>query len=98
MKSRQGAVVLDILITLVVFVALVLIIRSHVPGGTAMVVLAFSMFTSSCVTAVFWLAMQMFKSVLKHQREKPDIDKDGALHNSSEEVRSRRALMSTGRS
>ena len=72
MKSRNGVVVVDLLITLVVFIALVFILRSHVPGHTPTVVLAVSMFTASCVTAVFWLAMQMFKSVLAHQREKKD--------------------------
>jgi len=69
MESQQGMVTLDLLITLVVFVALIFVFKPHVPGYSPMLVLAISAFTSSCVTAVFWLAMQMFKAVLKHQRE-----------------------------
>jgi predicted exporter len=76
MKSRQGAIAVDLLITLVVFVAMVFVLRSHVPSETPMVILAVSAFTSACVTAVFWLAMQMFKAVLSHQREKTDGDED----------------------
>jgi len=74
-KSRQGAIAIDLLITLVVFVALLFVFRSHVPGYSPMIVLAFSAFTSACVTALFWMAMQMFKAVLSHQREKADEDK-----------------------
>jgi len=74
MKSRQGAVAIDLLITLVVFIGMVYVLRSHVPSETPVVVLAVSAFTSACVTALFWLAMQMFKSVLSHQREKTDED------------------------
>ena len=74
MKSRQGAIAVDLLITLVVFVAMVFVFKSHVPSETPMVVLAVAAFTSACFTALFWLAMQMFKAVLTHQREKTDAE------------------------
>jgi membrane glycosyltransferase len=74
MKSRQGMIALDLLITLVVFVAMIFVLRSHVPSETPAIVLAVSAFTSACLTALFWLAMQMFKAVFSHQREKTDED------------------------
>ena len=67
-------IALDLLITLVVFVAMIFVLRSHVPSETPAIVLAVSAFTSACFTALFWLAMQMFKAVLSHQREKTDKD------------------------
>ena len=72
--SRQGMIALDLLITLIVFVAMIFVLRSHVPSETPAVVLVVSVFTSSCITALFWLAMQMFKAVFSHQREKTDGD------------------------
>jgi uncharacterized YccA/Bax inhibitor family protein len=69
-------IALDLLITLVVFVAMIFVFRSHVPSETPAVVLAVSAFTSACLTALFWLALQMFKAVFSHQREKTDGDED----------------------
>lgn len=69
-RSKGGFVVLDLLLTLVVFVGMVFVLRSHVPSENPVTILAASIFTSSCFTAVFWLAWQMFKVVLAHQREK----------------------------
>jgi len=67
-------IALDLLITLVVFVAMIFVLRSHVPSETPAIVLIVSAFTSSCITALFWLAMQMLKAVLVHQREKTNED------------------------
>ena len=69
-------IALDLLITLVVFVAMIFVLRSHVPSETPAIVLVVSAFTSACITALFWLAMQMFKAVFSHQREKTDRDGD----------------------
>lgn len=71
-RPKGGYVVLDLLLTLVVFVGMVFVLRSHVPSDNPGTILAASIFTSSCFTAVFWLAWQMFKVVLAHQREQSD--------------------------
>ena len=70
--SRRGFIVLDLLITLAVFVFMVFVMKSHVPSENPGIILVVAMFTASCFTAVFWLALQMFKVVLAHQRDKSD--------------------------
>jgi len=68
-RSNQGFIIIDLLITLIVFVGMVFVLRSHVPSENPGIILAVAIFASSCSTGVFWLAMQMFKAVLAHQRE-----------------------------
>lgn len=71
-RSNKGFIVIDLLLVLIVFVGMTFVLRSHVPSENPGTVLAVAMFTSSCFTAVFWLALQMFKAVLAHQREDSD--------------------------
>ena len=71
-RSKDGFIVLDLLITLAVFVFMVFVMKSHVPSENPGIIVVVPMFTASCFTAVFWLALQMFKAVLAHQRDKSD--------------------------
>jgi len=68
-RSNQGFIIVDLLLMLIVFVGMVFVLRSHVPSENPGIILAAAIFTSSCFTGVFWLALQMFKVVLAHQRE-----------------------------
>lgn len=71
-RSNKGFVVIDLLLVLIVFIGMTFVMRSHVPSENPGTILAVAMFTSSCFTGVFWLALQMFKVVLAHQREDND--------------------------
>ena len=71
-RSNKGFVVIDLLLVLIVFIGMTFVMRPHVPSENPGTILAVAMFTSSCFTAVFWLALQMFKVVLAHQREDSD--------------------------
>jgi len=44
------------------------ILRSHVPSYDPRVVAAWSALTALCMSGVFWLALQMFRVVLRAQR------------------------------
>ncbi|HTJ77824.1 MAG TPA: hypothetical protein VL357_02410 [Rariglobus sp.] len=42
--------------------------RSHVPSDDIKVVIGWSALTATCMSGVFWLALQMFRVVLRAQR------------------------------
>jgi hypothetical protein len=43
------------------------ILRDHVPSEDIKVVVAWAGLTATCMTGVFWLALQMFRTVLRAQ-------------------------------
>jgi hypothetical protein len=43
------------------------ILREHVPSQDIKVVVAWAGLTATCMTGVFWLALQMFRTVLRAQ-------------------------------
>ncbi len=68
-KRTAGNVVLDSALTLAAFVLFFFIARSHVPSEDPLMINFFGAFTSACMSGVFWLAWQMFRVVLRGQRE-----------------------------
>jgi len=44
-------------------------LRSHVPSHDPKMIALWAGLTAACLTAVFWLAIQMFRVVLRAQRE-----------------------------
>jgi hypothetical protein len=44
-------------------------LRSHVPSHDPKMIALWAGLTAACLTAVFWLAVQMFRVVLRAQRE-----------------------------
>lgn len=64
-----GNVVVDTILTLIAFVIFFLISRPHVPSEDAFLVNIWGAITSLCLTAVFWLAWQMFRVTLRGQRD-----------------------------
>jgi hypothetical protein len=64
--SRASRVV-DAGLTLAVFAFFTLVLRSHVPSFDPFNVWFWAAFGALCLTAVFWLALQMFRAVLRAQ-------------------------------
>ena len=56
-------------LTLAAFVLFFFIARPHVTWEDPTMVNLFGAFTASCMAGVFWLAWQMFRVVLRGQRE-----------------------------
>jgi hypothetical protein len=51
------------------FVVLFGLLKAHVPSPDPRMVALWAGAAASCMTAVFWLAVQMFRVVLRAQRE-----------------------------
>lgn len=64
-----GNIVVDTILTLIVFVIFFLICRSHVPSEDAFSINLWGAITALCLTGVFWLAWQMFRVTLRGQRD-----------------------------
>ena len=45
------------------------VVSTHVPSDNPAMIRLWGAITSSCLTALFWLALQMFRVVLRAQRE-----------------------------
>ncbi|MBE2215874.1 MAG: hypothetical protein IAE82_18520 [Opitutaceae bacterium] len=64
-----GNVVLDSALALAAFVFFTWIARGHVPSESETIKSLVGSFTGACMAGVFWLAWQMFRVVLRGQRE-----------------------------
>jgi hypothetical protein len=67
--TDRAALALDALLTLAVFVFFTWILRSHVPSNDPFFIWLWAAITASCLAALFWLALQMFRVVLRAQLE-----------------------------
>jgi len=61
--------VVDISLCIAFFTFLFGRLRSHVPSHDPKMIALWAGLTAACLTAVFWLAIQMFRVVLRAQRE-----------------------------
>jgi FtsH-binding integral membrane protein len=69
-KPLRGlTLALDAGLTLAVFVFFTWILRSHVPSSDPFHIWLWAAVTASCLAALFWLALQMFRAVLRAQLE-----------------------------
>jgi hypothetical protein len=73
-KSEQklvtrGSLMLDAVLMAVFFIFFFNILKSHVPATTPKWIFIGAAYTASCLTGVFWLALQMFRVVLRFHRE-----------------------------
>lgn len=59
----------DAVLTLAVFTLFYEILQSHVPSRDPMMIHLWAAIAASCLTAVFWLAWQMVKTVYRFQRD-----------------------------
>jgi len=49
------------------FIFMLFLLRSHVPSNDPKMIWLWAALASSCMTGVFWLAVQMFRVVLRAQ-------------------------------
>lgn len=61
---------LDLLLCTVFFTVLFNLLHSHVPSNDSKMVVFWTVLTGLCMSCVFWLAIQMFRVVLRAQKER----------------------------
>jgi hypothetical protein len=61
----------DAVLVIAFFVYMYGVTSTHVPSNDHRMIVLWGAVTTSCLTAVFWLALQMFRVVAKAQREGP---------------------------
>jgi hypothetical protein len=62
------ALIIDLVLTAGFFVFIFGVVKPHVTSLESDMANLWGALTAGCMTGVFWLAMQMFKSVLRFQR------------------------------
>jgi len=60
--------VIDAVLVLAFFVYMYGVVSTHVPSRNPHMVLFWGAACSACLSAVFWLSIQMIRVVLRHQR------------------------------
>jgi hypothetical protein len=73
-KSEQklvtpGSLMVDAVLMVAFFLFFFRIMQSHVPATDPKWIYIGAAYTASCLTGVFWLALQMFRVVLRFHRE-----------------------------
>lgn len=66
--TSPASLAVDAVLVIGFFLYLFSLVRSHVPSGNPAMVCLWSALTAGCMSGVFWLAVQMFRVVLKAQR------------------------------
>ena len=61
--------IIDLLLTAVAFSIFYWLVNSHVPSNDPKMVLFFGASAAACMSGVFWLALQMLKTVFRFQRD-----------------------------
>ena len=67
--SPRG-VIIDLVLSVIFFIFMSWVLRGFVPARTEPNITIFAVITASCLTAVFWLALSMFHTVLADQRRR----------------------------
>jgi len=67
--TTPGSLAVDAMLTLSCFVFLYTVVSPHVPSNDRAMIVLWSALTSACMTGTFWLCIQMFRVVLRAQRE-----------------------------
>jgi hypothetical protein len=68
-NSKPLILAVDLVLCLSFFGIMSWLVSSHVQSRDPRIVILWSGLTASCMTIVFWLATQMFRTVLRAQRE-----------------------------
>lgn len=61
------SLVVDVIVVGAFFIFMYGLLKSHVPSNDPKMVLLWGGLASACMTGVFWLAVQMFRVVLRAQ-------------------------------
>lgn len=67
-RVTPATLILDAALVIGFFAFMFLVLRSHVPSADPKMVMLWSALGASCLSGVFWLAIQMFRVVLRFQR------------------------------
>ena len=64
-----ASLAVDAVLVVAFFIYMYTVLAGHVPSRDHRMILLWGCISSSCMTAVFWLALQMVRVVASHQRE-----------------------------
>ncbi len=64
-----ASLLVDAVLVVIFFIYMYTVVSTHVPSADPKMIFIWGALTSSCLTAVFWLALQMFRVVYRAQRE-----------------------------
>jgi len=62
------SLIVDLVLLVAFFAFMFGVLKSHVPSNDPKMINLWSALATSCLTGVFWLALQMFRVVLRAQR------------------------------
>ena len=63
------SLIVDAILVVVFSVYMFSVLKSHVPSTDPKMILLWGILGTSCLTGVFWLSLQMFRVVLRAQRD-----------------------------
>jgi hypothetical protein len=63
------AFVIDLVLTAVAFGVFYWLVNGHVPSNDPLMIKVWGGLGAACMTGVFWLALQMLKTVYRFQRD-----------------------------
>jgi hypothetical protein len=63
------SLIVDLILVGAFFIYMFGVLKTHVPSNDPKMIVLWGLITTSCLTGVFWLALQMFRVVLRAQRE-----------------------------
>jgi hypothetical protein len=66
-----ASLAVDAVLVAVFFIYMYSVVSTHVPSKDHRMILFWGLTCASCLAAVFWLALQMFRVVARAQREGP---------------------------
>jgi Na+-transporting NADH:ubiquinone oxidoreductase subunit NqrD len=69
--TTPASLAVDAVLVVAFFAFMFGVLKPHVPSNSPRMILAWSAIASSCLTAVFWLCIQMFRVVLRKQLAGP---------------------------
>ena len=66
--TTPASLVVDLVLLVLFFAYIFSVLKSHVPSTNPKMITLWAALATSCLTGVFWLALQMFRVVLRAYR------------------------------
>ena len=63
------SLLVDAVLVVAFFIYIYSVVSTHVPSSDPKMIVVWGAYTASCLTAVFWLALQMFRVTYRAQRD-----------------------------
>jgi uncharacterized membrane protein (DUF106 family) len=67
--TSPASLAVDAVLVILFFIYMYTVVSTHVPSKSHRMILFWGAVCSGCLTLVFWLALQMFRIVVRGQRE-----------------------------